>query len=74
MDNTQFAKFLDWCNQPIYRPHGDLGFRKRVVAQFPEYNSYIIIDESGNSVFPRGKFLTAQEVYEHYEKTLNQNA
>lgn len=67
-NTSDAAEFIDWCNTPIYRVPGELGFKLRVVAQFPEYNSYIVIDETGNSVFPREKFLTSAEVYEYWIK------
>lgn len=62
--------FLKWCNTPVYRGNG-LGFRLRVQPQFPEYNSYIIIDETGHSVLPRGKFLLAEELYVYYKNNIN---
>ena len=58
--------FLKWCNTPIYRAAGELGFRLRVQAQFPEYDSYLVIDETGYSIFPKGKFLSAKELYEYW--------
>ena len=58
--------FLKWCNTPVYRASGELGFRLRVQPQFPEYDSYIVIDETGYSVFPKGKFLTTEELYEYW--------
>lgn len=56
--------FTEWCNHPVYRLSGDLAFKKRVTPQFPEYNTYMVIDEKGNSIFPKGKFLTTQELVE----------
>lgn len=58
--------FLKWCNTPVYRASGELGFRLRVQPQFPEYDSYIVIDATGSSVFPKGKFLTTEELYEYW--------
>lgn len=55
--------FTEWCNHPIYRSN-DSGFKRRVIAQFPEYNTYMVINEKGNSIFPKGKFLTTQELVE----------
>jgi hypothetical protein len=60
------VEFLKWCNTPVYQASGELGFRLRVQPQFPEYNTYIIIDETGYSVFPKGKFLSAEELYEYW--------
>jgi hypothetical protein len=60
------VEFLKWCNSPVYRASGELGFRLRVQPQFPEYDSYIVIDETGYSVFPKGEFLSAEELYEYW--------
>jgi len=67
------VKFLEWSNEPVYRAAGELGFRSRVQAQFPDYKEYIIIDQTGYSILPKGKFLTTKELFEeflnnHYEK------
>jgi hypothetical protein len=67
------SQFLDWCNTPIYRANGELGFRNRVIAMFPEYNTYIIIDETGKSIFPKDKFLTSIEVYEYWLKSIEKD-
>lgn len=60
------VEFLKWCNTPVYRASGELGFRLRVQPQFPEYDSYIVLDETGCSIFPKGKFLSAEELYEYW--------
>ena len=57
-------EFYEWCNFPIYRASGDLGFNKRVQPQFPDYNTYVIIDEKGCSIKPKGVFLTTEELIE----------
>ncbi len=64
--NNQAVEFLKWCNTPVYRAIGKLSFMLRIQPQFPEYNTYLVIDETGNSVFPNGKFLSAEELYEYY--------
>lgn len=56
--------FTEWCNHPVYRLSGDLAFKKRVTPQFPEYNTYMVNDENGKSIFPKGKFLTTEELIE----------
>lgn len=66
-------KFLEWCNEPMYRAEGELGFRERALAQFPDNKEYILINEKGENSFGKGKFLTAKELFEefinnHYEK------
>ena len=66
--DTNAINFLNWCNTPIYRGSNELGFRKRAVPQFPNYDVYIVIDETGNSIFPPGKFLTSEELYEFWIK------
>ena len=68
MDSKKASQFLNWCNTPMYRSTNELGFQKRVIAQFPDYNTYVIINEKGESIFPKGKFLTTEEVYEYWLK------
>ena len=60
------VEFLKWCNTPLYRASGELGFRLRVQPQFPEYDSYLIIDATGYSVLPKGKLLSVEELYEYW--------
>ena len=60
------VKFLSWCNEPIYRYHSELNFRPRAIAQFPDNKEYIIIDETGYSIFPKGKFLTEEELFNYF--------
>lgn len=66
------VEFLKWCNTPVYRASGELGFRLRVQPQFPEYDSYIVLDETGCSILPKGKFLSAEDLYEYW-LNLNEN-
>jgi hypothetical protein len=61
-------EFVEWCNFPMYREVRNLGFEKRVTALYPDYNVYIVIDEKGNSIFPKGKFLTTEELFEEFLK------
>jgi hypothetical protein len=61
-----FVEFLKWCDTPVYRANGELSFRLRVQPQFPDYQSYIIIDETGRSMLPTGKYLSIEEVYEYW--------
>ena len=61
-------EFYEWCNFPIYREHGNLGFNKRVMPQFPDYNVYTIIDETGKSILPQGKFLTTKELFQFWKE------
>lgn len=65
---ADMVEFYEWCNYPIYRAAGELGFRKRVNAQYPEYDSYVIIDERGLSIHPKGIFLTIEQVIELWMK------
>lgn len=60
------VEFIKWCNTPVYRAIGELGFRLRVQPQFPEYDSFLVIDATGYSVLPKGKFLSAEELYEYW--------
>jgi hypothetical protein len=60
------VKFIKWCNEPMYRADGELGFRERALAQFPDYKEYILINEKGENVFGKGKFLTTQELFKEF--------
>jgi len=64
-------EFFKWCNTPIYMSSNGIlrTYKLRVVAQFPEYDSYIVIDSNGRSVLPDGKFLTAEELYDYWVET-----
>lgn len=64
--------FTEWCNHPVYRLSGDLAFKKRVTPQFPEYNTYMVNDENGKSIFPSGKFLTTEELIELWKQNKTQ--
>lgn len=64
------AEFLKWCNTPMHRDPGCLGFNLRVKALFPDYDRYLIIDKNGNSVFGEGEFKTAEEVFEYYNQQM----
>lgn len=66
--NTEIeaVEFLKWCNTPIYRAAGELDFRLRVQPQFPKYDNYLIIDATGQSILPKGKFFLAEELYEYW--------
>ena len=66
------ASFLDWCNEPIYRSPRDIGYQTRVKVQYPEYNSYIIIDSKGDNILPQGVFLSSSELYEYWLKHKNE--
>lgn len=65
---NNIASFLSWCNTPMYRTTGELGFELRVQAQYPEYNTYLIINEHGESILPKGIYLSASQLYEFYLK------
>ena len=66
--DEDMIEFTEWCNYPIYRADGELGFRKRVQVQYPDYNSYTIIDEKGNSLLPTGKFFTTKGLIEFWKE------
>ena len=70
-DTSLCVEFLAWCNTPVYRAAGELGFRTRVQPQYPEYNTYLVIDETGYSVLPQNKFLTTEELYTYWLDTRN---
>ncbi|TXG76178.1 hypothetical protein E6Q11_05095 [Candidatus Dojkabacteria bacterium] len=65
------VEFLKWCNTPVHRSYGDLGFKLRVNPQFPDYDTYLILDESGRSVLPRGEYISTEEVYAYWLETRN---
>lgn len=63
-------RFIEWMNFPIYQAPRSLSFQKRATAQFPDYKTYVIIDEKGKNILPAGKFLSPQELFEEFLKTL----
>lgn len=70
MDNKELAKFIDWCNTPIYQAIGDLIPFRRVVAQLPDYKEYSIIGKKGEIIEYNDKmFLTSEELVEYYLTT-----
>jgi hypothetical protein len=71
IDINEMIEFIEWCNYPIYRDERELGFRLRVVPQFPDYNSYIVIDETGNSILPKGMFFTTKELIQVWKEQKN---
>lgn len=62
-------RFAEWCNYPIYRSPGELEFRPRVIPQYPDNSLFIIIDETGYSILPKGKFLNIDELIEIFLET-----
>lgn len=60
-------EFLKWCDTPMYRAPNELSFRLRCIPQFPDYNEYLVIDESGRNVL-EDNFLTAEELYNYWLK------
>lgn len=68
---SESVRFLEWCNTPVARISGEIGYRLRVSPQAPEYNTYIVIDTTGYSVLPKGKFLTTDELYEYWDENFN---
>jgi hypothetical protein len=71
LTNNQ-GDFLKWCNTPICSKSGGFGYTKRVTAQAPDYDSYSIIDETGDSLLPDGTWLSAEELYEYWSTVSNQ--
>ena len=59
-------EFLDWCNTPMYQPVGHLAYLTRVIAQFPDYKLYVIINEKGQSVLDEHQYFTAEEVFNYF--------
>lgn len=58
------TEFLNWCNTPMFRGSGELSFRLRVQPQYPDYNTFYVIDENGTSIF--NKDLTTEELYDYW--------
>lgn len=62
------VKFAEWMGTPIYQSPNELGFRKRCIAMYPDYDSYSIIDETGYAIEYLGKrFLSLPEVYQVFK-------
>lgn len=64
---TRAVDFLLWCNTPVYEYSAE-GFFKhkiRVIAQFPEYGTFVVIDNQGNKRHEE-PFITANQVYDLY--------
>lgn len=59
-------EFIKWCYAPVHRKSNNLGSWLRVAPQFPDYDSFIIIGDTGKSILPDGTFLTAGELYEYW--------
>ena len=70
MDNKELAKFIGWCNTPVYQTTGDLVPLRRVIAQLPDYQEYSIIDKEGEIIEYNDKmFLSSEELVEYYLNT-----
>lgn len=67
MNSKELAKFIDWCNTPVYRKIGELLPLKRVIAQLPDYTEYTVVGEDGEIIKYNDKvFLTSEELVEYY--------
>lgn len=67
MNNKELAKFIDWCNTPVYQNIGDLVPLRRVIAQLPDYKEYSIIGKKGEIIEYNDKmFLTSEELVGYY--------
>lgn len=64
--NNLTVEFLKWCYTPIYKAPNGLKSTMRVIPQLPDYDTFVIIDDTGNSVLPKGTFLTAEQVHEYW--------
>ena len=65
------CEFLEWCNEPVNLSFTKYGRYKRVTAQAPDYNNFIILDDNGNELETEEgeSWFTSEEVYEHYLKS-----
>ena len=72
MNKEELIKFIEWINHPIYKDVGMLCYQSRVIAMYPDKKEYLIIDEKGNSVLPKGKFLNTEELIDYYYKHRNE--
>ncbi len=70
-DKDLILDFITWKDFPIYRRSGELSFRHRCQPQYPDYKTYIIIDEKGENVLPKGKFLNREELFDYFLKDTN---
>lgn len=59
-------EFFKWCNEPIYLKKGTISHESRVVPQQPDFEYFQIIDENGKNSLGRGKYLTAEELYDYW--------
>lgn len=66
MRKDDTIEFIKWCYSPVYKQRGNSGSCLRVSAQYPEYDTFIIIDKTGRSILPDGVYLTAEELYEYW--------
>jgi hypothetical protein len=65
-------EFFQWCNAPVFRPDGNLRHATRVIAQFPEYDTFAVLDDQGR--YGGDKYFTAQEVFDLWAKNRMENA
>lgn len=61
-------EFLEWCNYQVVNPQKVLGFDKRVTPQYPDFKTYIILNNKGENILPEGKFLTTKELFQEFLK------
>lgn len=61
-------EFLEWCNYQVVNPQKVLGFDKRVTPQYPDFKTYIVLNNKGQNILPEGKFLTTKELFQEFLK------
>lgn len=71
MKNEKDAvEFFKWATELIARK-GPTSFWPRVITMQPHGKEYQILNEKGETVHNRNRFLSAEEVYEYYLKEEN---
>ena len=63
--------FAEWMNEQVYKYVENMMWRSksRCIPQFPDFTTYIVIDEKGNNILPKGTFLTIPELLKFYLKS-----
>jgi len=67
MTHQDVQDFADWCLKLIQKHDGNLSFTPRLVSMYPEYNTYIILDDTCKNILPEGVFITLKQVYHYYK-------
>lgn len=67
MTHQDVEEFAGWCLSRIQTYNSpNLAFTPRLVSMYPEYNTYIILDDNCKNILPEGVYLTLRQVYFYY--------